>query len=215
MKNRKKNVSAIFLAALLPLMLMSHAGAATTYTLSGSAYNQATLFGTYIGTTGITGSFTTASPLPPSLNGAAIAGSGGLGLVTGWSFNDGLFTYTDVNSALWQDGKNAAGSFSVSTDSAGNITSFFIVLTIPRTGAVLGQPTEFMFLGFSGPGTSGAVAAADCVALAADGSCAGYSGATDGAANSLVPGTATFSSSAPPCRLNKKGNCRTPSKNHP
>ncbi|PWT87386.1 MAG: hypothetical protein C5B56_10565 [Proteobacteria bacterium] len=207
-----KNISPFFWAAV-SLTLATHA-VATTYTLSGSAYDQATLFGTYIGTTGVTGSFTTAAPLPPNLNGAAIAGSGGLGLVTSWSFNDGVFTYTDANSDLWQDGKAAAGSFSVSTDSTGNITSFFIVLTIPRTGAVVGQPTEFLFLGFSGPGTSGAVAASTCIVLAPDGSCQGYNGATAGAANSTVPGTATFLSSNQCPKVNKKGKCKT-GKKHP
>jgi hypothetical protein len=210
MRLSKKDVSPIFLAALLALVLAPRAWA-TTYTLSGATYNPASLFGLYASATGITGSFTTASPLPPNLTNAPIAG-GGLGLVTGWSFDDGVFTYTDANSDLWQNGKAAAASFSASTDSVGNITNFFIVLTMPGSGAVLGQPTEFLFLGFSGPGTSGAVRST-CTVLAPDGSCQGYSGAETDGASSTVPGNATFSASVT-CHLNKKGTCRKP-KHHP
>ncbi len=200
----EKDVSPIFLA-MLALMLTPQAWA-TTYTLSGATYNPASLIGLYASATGVTGSFTTAAPLPPNLANAAIADSGGLGLVTGWSFNDGVLSYTDTNSTLWKNGTAAAHSFSVSTDSAGNITAFFIVLTMPNTGAVLGQPTEFLFLGFSGPGTSGAVTA-PCVALAPDGSCQGYNGVPAGEAFSTVPGTATFSSASAPCRDSPKHHC--------
>jgi hypothetical protein len=133
--------------------------------------------------------------------------------VTSWSFNDGVFTYTEANSTPWTDGNDKAGSFAVSTDSAGNITSFFIVLTMPGSGAVIGQPTEFLFLGFDGPGTSGADKSI-CTVLAPDGACKGYTITTDGANSPNSPATATFSSSAPPCKLNKKGNCKT-SKKHP
>jgi hypothetical protein len=205
MRSWKEHLSPIFLAALLAFVPAPHASA-TTYTLSGATYNPASLFGVYIGTTGVTGSFTTASPLPANLTNAPIAGSGGAGLVTSWAFNDGVFTYTNANSDLWQDGVAAAQSFSVSTDSAGKITTFFIVLTMPINGAVLGQPTEFLFLGFSGPGTSGAVRGT-CIALAPDGSCQGYRTTTD-EAESAVPGNATFAGT---CKLNAKGQCRKPS----
>jgi hypothetical protein len=198
MKTWKQQLSPIFTVALL--VLLAPPASAATYTLSGATYNPASLFGVYASATGITGSFTTASPLPANLANAPIAGgTGGLGLVTSWSFNDGVFTYTNANSDLWQNGVAAAHSFSVSTDSAGNITNFFIVLTIPGSGAVLGQPTEFMFLGFSGTGTSQAVRST-CIVLAPDGSCQGYSGAATDGASSTVPGSATFSGAGlPPC----------------
>ncbi len=196
------NVSRIFLVALPALMLAGHA-CAMTYTLSGAKYGSG--FGVYQNIAGITGSFTTASPLPPNLNGVPIAGSGGFGLVTSWSFNDGVFTYTDANSDLWQNGVAAAHSFSISTDSAGNITGFFIVLTIPKSGAVVGQPTEFMFLGESGPGGADADTS-NCLVLAPDGSCQGYDGNVSGAAFSTDPGTATFSASGK-CRDSPKHHC--------
>jgi len=199
MRTLKQLLSPIFFAALSAFVLAPYASA-TTYTLTGATYDPASRFGLYASATGITGSFTTASPLPANLVDAPIAsGTGGLGFVTGWSFNDGVFTYTNANSDLWQDGVAAAHSFSVSTNSAGSITSFFIVLTIPGSGAVLGQPTEFLFLGFEGPGTSGVVRST-CIVLAPDGSCQGYVGAATDGASSANPGSATFSGAGlPPC----------------
>ena len=206
MRRWKQNVSPIFLAPLVALMLVPHAGA-TTYTLSGATYSVKSSL--YAGATGITGSFTTASPLPPNLASAPIAGgTGGLGFVTSWSFNDGVFTYTEANSTLWTDGTDDADSFAVSTDSAGNITDFFIVLTMPSSGAVVGQLTEWLFLGFDGPGTSTALTAICHDLVAPGGPCRDYLTTPDVAA-SADPGTATFSSS---CKLNKKGRCRV--KNH-
>jgi hypothetical protein len=209
MKKWKQNVSPIFLVPLVALMLAPHAWA-TTYTLSGATYDPAHGYGLYVNATGVTGSFTTASPLPPNLANAPIAGgTGGLGFVTSWSFYDGVFTYTEANSALWTDVDDNADSFAVSTDSGGNITDFFIVLTMPSSGAVIGQPTEFLFLGFDGPGTSGADKSI-CSALAPDGACSGYQITTD-AASSAFPGTAMFSSS---CKVNKNGRCRVKNR-HP
>ena len=89
-RTRATNKLLTSLAALLALILTPHAWA-TTYTLSGATYSSVTSL--YAGATGVTGSFTTASPLPPNLANAPIAGgTGGLGLVTSWSFNDGVFS---------------------------------------------------------------------------------------------------------------------------
>jgi len=198
-------LSPIFSATLLALALVSYARA-TTYALSGATYDPASLFGVYTNATGISGSFTTAVPLPRNLVNAPIAGgAGGLRYVKSWSFDDGVFTYTKANSALWNGANDPASSFVVSTDSAGNITDFFIVLTMPSTGAAVGQPTEFLFLGFDGPGSFGADRSI-CTVVAPDGSCNYYQVTTD-SASSPPAANATFSSS---CRLNKKGKCRSP-----
>ena len=199
----RQKISLGFVAAFAVLMLTSQVSAATTYTLSGSTYSFASSL--YAGATGITGSFTTASPLPPNLNDAPIAGgTGGLGFVKSWSFNDGVFTYTDATSVPWTDGNNNAGSFAVSTDSKGNITSFFIVLTMPKTGAVVGQLTEWLFLGFGGQGTSEALTAICHDLVAPGGACKDYLTTPDDA-GSDDPGAATFSLA---CKLNKKGKCK-------
>jgi hypothetical protein len=217
MRSWKRAVSRIFLAALLPLTLVMTAGAATTYTLGGADYDPANRTGVYASATGVTGSFTTAAPLPPNLTNAAIAGTGGLGLVKSWSFNDGVFTYTKANSVPYQD---KGIYFKVSTDAVGAITNFVIVLTIPATGAAVGQPTEFLWLGFSGLGTVNVVRA-NCGSVTPEGGgpapgwCEAYFGpdVTD-VANSAVPGTATFTASTTCNKVNKKGGCKN-SKKHP
>ena len=185
----------IFLAALLALILAPQAWA-TTYTLLGATYVPAFSTGAYTSATGITGSFTTASPLPANLVNAKIAGgTGGLGLVTSWSFNDGVFTYTDASSAIYLlDGSN----FVVSTDAGGTITNFFIILTLPKTGAVVGQSTEFLFLGFDGPGTVSALRSLCLALVTPGGSCEGYNGAPTDQASSGDGATATFTSSGSP-----------------
>ena len=114
MRRWKQQLSTILLAGLLPVVLAPHASATTTYMVSGATYNPASLLGVYASATAITGSSTTASPLPKNLTNAPIAGgTGGLGLVTSWSFSYGVFTYTNANSGvLREDGQ----SFMVSTD---------------------------------------------------------------------------------------------------
>jgi hypothetical protein len=197
---------------VLACTLVTTARGMTTYTVSGSTYSTVTSL--YANATGITGSFTTSSPLPPNLNNAPIAGgTGGLGFVQSWSFNDGVFSYTNANSVPWTDAGNNAGSFAVSTDSAGNITGFFIVLTRPSSGAVIGQLTEWLFLGFSGPGTSTALTGICVHLLAPGGPCTGYL-VTPDVAQSADPGNATFSSSTQCPKVNKKGKCKN-KKNHP
>ena len=217
MSSWTKAASRIFLAALLPLMLVTPARAVTTYTLEGADYDLANRTGVYASATGATGSFTTAAPLPPNLTNAAIAGTGGLGLVKSWSFNDGVFTYTNANSVPYQD---KGIYFKVSTDAAGAITNFVIVLTIPSTGAAIGQPAEFLWLGFSGLGTVNVVRA-NCGAVTPEGGgpapgwCEAYFGpdVTD-VANSPTPGTATFVASTTCKKVNKKGVCKN-KKKHP
>lgn len=74
------------------------------------------------------GTFTTAAPLPANMPPTAI-GPGGSDLVTSWSFNDGVRTYTHTNSALTY---GSPVSFQVSTDAAGQIASYQIQLIAPQ-----------------------------------------------------------------------------------
>ena len=207
MRRWKKLVSRIFVATLLPFVLVTPTAAKTIYGLVGGDYDPATRTGVYASATGITGSFTTTSRLPPNLTNAPIAGMpGGLGLVKAWSFNDGVFTYTKANSAIYQD---KGIYFQVSTDAAGAVTNFRIVLTIPAVGAAVGQAAEFLYLGFSGAGIV-QVVRGNCGAVTPEGGgpppgfCEALFGpdVTD-VASSPAPGTATFLT----CKKYKNGQC--------
>ncbi len=114
---------------------LSTQASATTYTLSPVAYTTGT--GSYSSATGATGWFTTTNPLPPNLTDARIAnGSGGLGYVSSWSFNDGVFTYTDANSGPLSGN---GGFFRVSTDGSGAIVALGIDLVSPPIYSTPGQ----------------------------------------------------------------------------
>ena len=138
-----KNVLAS-LAALCVIGIAPSTWAATTYTISGATYSPGLILGTYTGQTGVTGSFTTAAPLPAGLNNAHIAsGQTGLNYVTSWTFSDGLFTYTNANSAV---AGNQGFNFAVTTNGNGDITDFTIDLSQPKTGAAVGQPAQELIL---------------------------------------------------------------------
>lgn len=185
----------LFFVGVLALLMTAHASA-TTYTLAGATYDPPSRTGLYSTATGVTGSFTTSSPLAANLTNAKIAGgTGGLGLVTSWSFNDGAFTYTNASSAIWQ---NDGSNFVVSTNASGVITGFFIVLTMPSSAAAIGQPTEFLFFGFDGPGSVSVVRSICTALLAPGGPCEFYNGAATDLAGTPNGATATFSASALP-----------------
>jgi hypothetical protein len=97
---------------------------ATTYTYTGLNYNFVAV--PYTTSMSITGSFTTASPLPANLPITDI-GPNGTNLVTGWTFNDGINTYTQANSVVLPQ----LGTFRIATDASGNITSFYIQIEQP------------------------------------------------------------------------------------
>jgi len=150
------------IAALLIAGAAVTAGAQTTvYTVAGATYT--TTAGGYASASGITGKFTTAAPLAANLTNAAVAsGTGGSNAVTSFSFNDGVYTYTQANSSV----SGGDGSyFSVSTDGTGAITSFNIQLTQPVPGVVSSQ-ANFMSLTpttvVAGYGTCNGVANNSC-----------------------------------------------------
>jgi hypothetical protein len=72
----------------------------------------------------ITGSFVTANPLPGGLSAANIYPS-----VTGYSFTDGINTYSSANP------NSRVQGFLVNTDAGGNITAFGIAIGIWQTGS--------------------------------------------------------------------------------
>lgn len=112
------------LLCFLLAMLASATALSATYVYTGPPYT--TAGGIYTTNMRITGAFTTANPLAPNLSNVEI-GPNGLNLVVGWSFNNGVTTFTTDNSAP-RIGVNFNGDFVVSTDVVGNITAFLIDL---------------------------------------------------------------------------------------
>jgi hypothetical protein len=118
----------------LALFGLAAVAQATTYTYAGQPYSTGAISNftppcvvgpcaNFTGTMRVSGSFTTTTPLPANQPLTDISG-----LVTAYSFNDGVNTYSssDVNVR-----RNA---FQVATDSLGNISNAIIVLQIWETG---------------------------------------------------------------------------------
>ena len=117
--------------AVLTLWL-SAAACATTYTYTGQTYNFAGA--PYTTSMSITGTFTTASPLPANMAITDI-GPNGTNLVTAWSFTDGINSYTQANSVVFPQG----GTFRIGTDGTGSIVSFYIQLEQPLPPHIVGE----------------------------------------------------------------------------
>jgi hypothetical protein len=105
---------------------------ATTYTYTGSNFNF--VVAPYTTAMSITGSFTTASPLPANMAVTDI-GPNGSNLVTAWSFTDSINTYTQANSVVLPQ----LGTFRIGTDATGSVTSFYIQLEQPLPPHTVGQ----------------------------------------------------------------------------
>jgi hypothetical protein len=96
-------------SAVILTLLASSAAAQTAYLYSGDPFTSAT--GTYSVGGQVTGTFTTASPLPASLPYTGIT-------VLRYSFSSGVHTFTPENSEVC--------GFVVATDGSGNITRWYI-----------------------------------------------------------------------------------------
>jgi hypothetical protein len=137
---------------VLGVFVASKQACAATYTLAPVAYTAKN--GVYVAATNVTGSFTTAAPLPANLTDVRIAnGTGGLGYVTSWSFNDGVFVYTDANSGPLS---GSGGNFRVTTDGTGAIVGLSINLVSPLLFSTPGQTMYRldMFSAAGNPSTS-------------------------------------------------------------
>jgi uncharacterized repeat protein (TIGR01451 family) len=111
---------------------VSAAACAATYTYTGLPFNFVSA--PYTTSMSITGSFTTASPLPANMPITDI-GPNGSNLVTAWSFNDGINTYTMANSVVLPQ----PGTFRIATDASGSITQFYIQMQQPLPPHTVGQ----------------------------------------------------------------------------
>jgi len=99
----------------------------TTYTFESAPY--VSVNPPYTTSMRVTGSFTTSSPLPPNLALTAIGDFGGSGLVTSYSFDDGVNTYTPANSSYRY---LLPINFRVGTDASGEINEYDIFLVTPQ-----------------------------------------------------------------------------------
>lgn len=129
------------LLCFLLAMVASGAALSATYVYTGPYYT--TVIGNYTTSMRITGSFITANPLPPNLSNVEV-GPYGQNLVTSWSVNNGVTTFTNYNSAPNSDvsiGFN--GDFVVSTDGVGNITEFMVSLQNPPNASREVDVTKF------------------------------------------------------------------------
>lgn len=139
------------LAVLLLWCSIGAANAQITYTSSVGNYISVTDFASCPGgetctnyTTAMrqSGSFTVAAALAPNLANADIAG-----LVTSYSFSDGINTYSNTNA------DNRIGFFSVSTDASGAITAanIFIQKWLSGTSGSHAAGDRFSYIWFGSP----------------------------------------------------------------
>ena len=131
---------------------------ATTYTYTGLTYNF--VGAPYTTSMSITGGFTTASPLPANMPITDI-GPNGSNLVTAWSFNDGINTYTKLNSVVLPQG----GTFRIATDASGNIIQFYIQIESPLPPHSVGQLLNVLDVVNIGFNQSQSLMGAPCLTL--------------------------------------------------
>ncbi len=117
--------SILTLPLLFGLVFVSGTAAAATYAYFGGNFDTAS--GTYTTAMRNTGQFSVAGTLPVNMPNTDISAQ-----VTSYSFNDGVQTLTQANSKSL--------GFSVSTDGAGNISTWNITVWVtPVTTMALGQ----------------------------------------------------------------------------
>lgn len=112
---------------LILLFFMISKTQATTYTYTGPQFDQA--FGSYTTMDRVTGSFTTADPLPDNLGNGDISN-----LVQSYEFNDGVQTLDESNSTIIV--------FNVSTDSLGNPSTWSITVWAAPVTTMDGGPVQ-------------------------------------------------------------------------
>ena len=128
------------LTLLAGCLAAASAGAQTVYTYTSPNYTSAS--GDFTTAMQLSGSFTSAAPLPANLNHAPV-GPGTAYPVT-WSFNDGVRNFTDANSARVF---GALSDVYVSTDATGTLTSAQFYLMSPGPTHTVGQTIHLMLAG--------------------------------------------------------------------
>ena len=166
--------------------IMTGPASGTTYTYAGPVY--AVAGAPFTTAMSITGTFTTAAPLPANMAYTDI-GPYGSGLLTAWSFADGVHTYTQATSDTVV--------FNVQTDAKGNIVDFGIDLQNPRPPIVIGANINEMFVSNCCGPIYLAVDAAVCNSVNARNQCNGFPAATSASAPAFGGFTPDFAGAAP------------------
>ena len=122
----------ILISIALFACLMSGYVHADTYTYIGTNF-ELTGGDDYTTDMRVTGSFTTSFPIPPNVSNFDISG-----ILTSWSFNDGVQTITNVNGVI------PAPRSDVSTDASGNIIVTFLRFWLSPIGTVVGDVSSYI-----------------------------------------------------------------------
>ncbi|HEX7917569.1 Ig-like domain-containing protein [Rudaea sp.] len=164
------------LAAIPGLLAAWPVAAATTYSYTSPNYTAAQITGTgtapvYTTAMHFSGSFTTVNPLPANMPSTNI-GATGSNLVQSWSFTDGLHTYSASNTYLDTD-------FTVATDAAGNIQTFYLGGLSPLPPNTVGQKMNgLVFEIVSSNAIVQAASNAPCTTVSSGGVCTNATGAS-------------------------------------
>jgi hypothetical protein len=134
-----QHMSGVF---LLLIVYSAHA-AAVTYNVTTGTYGPGTgtVSGTFSDSMSLSGSFTLDSPLAPNLNRYDFTG-----MVTSYSFNNGVDTFTSRNSVFYP------GEISVNTDDSGEITDIEVNIISPPPPHSSNPATVIDFMGFDWEG---------------------------------------------------------------
>ena len=168
--------------------------AATTYLFTSPTYTFAS--GSYTTSMRLTGSLTTAVPLPPNMPYSSVEP-----LATSWSFFDGLVTYTNLNTSDFE-------GFFVATDANGDISAWGLDNLTPAAPNTVGETIDVVYIAQSGGGAAGGYHAT-CVGVSVAGICNAYTasslGIVEGSAGSWTtvraPAAATPAPAADPRTL--------------
>jgi hypothetical protein len=145
------------LATMAVVLLVGAAHATTTYQYTGALYT--TPNGVFTTSMRISGTFTTATPLPPNMLLTSI-GPEGSNLVTAWSFSDGIDTFTKSNSLTLYGNPIY---LDVATDASGNISAYSIGFQKPLPTNTVGQLMDA--IAFANGSFNQATTQSPCVAI--------------------------------------------------
>ena len=160
-----------FIVVVAGLVVSTAAYGVTTYSYIGPLFTSAVA--PYTMSMRITGTFTTAVPLPPNMALTPI-GPLGNGLALSWSFTDGVNTLTDVNS----DEFGLSAQYAVATGSNGAITDWAIWLESHKSPWSVGETNLFVIEVESGGDNDNAEQGGTCNAVTA-GHCSNASFGTE------------------------------------
>jgi hypothetical protein len=144
---------------LVSLVAFAPLAAATTYQFTSPTYTFAS--GSYTTAMRLTGTLTTAVPLPPNMPYSSVEP-----LATSWSFFDGLVTYTNLNTSDFE-------GFFVATDANGDISQWGLDNLTPAAPNTVGEIIDVVYIAQSGGGAAGGYHAT-CVAVSGAGVCNAY-----------------------------------------